>query len=412
MHPPRRAALIFIWITVFLDMMALGLIVPVLPRLVESMSGGNTVAAAHALGVFGTAWALMQLLAMPVMGSLSDRYGRRRVVILSNLGTGLDYVLMALAPNLVWLFIGRVISGITSASISTAFAYIADVIPPEKRAQGFGRLGIAFGAGFILGPAIGGVLGGIDPRLPFWLAGALSLANALYGWLVLPESLPPEKRGAFRWKRANPIGALAALRGRPGLPGLAAVQFLAQLAHVALPSISVLYAGNRYGMTEAQLGLMLAVVGASSAIVQGTLVGPAVKRFGERRAMLCGLAAGALGFAGYGLAPTAVWFFAAVPLMALWGIAGPAMQSLMSSRVPPEEQGRLQGAVSSLQGIAGLVGPGLFSTALALALGDWSWLGLPGLPMLVASALMIAAVILGWRLTAGGKAVSTPAQSA
>lgn len=399
MNPPRRAALLFIWITVFLDMLAIGLIVPVLPRLVESMSGGNTVAAAHALGVFGTAWALMQLLAMPVIGSLSDRFGRRGVIILSNLGTGLDYVLMALAPNLAWLFVGRVISGITAASVSTAFAYIADVLPPERRAAGFGRLGIAFGCGFILGPALGGLLGGFDPRLPFWVAGALSLANALYGWLVLPESLPPEKRGAFRWKRANPIGALAALRGRPGLPGLAAVQFLAQLAHVALPSVSVLYAGHRYGMTETELGLLLAAVGASSAVVQGVLVGPAVRRLGERRTVLIGYAAGALGFAGYGLAPSAAWFVASVPLMAVWGIGGPAIQSLMSRRVPPDEQGRLQGATSSLQGIAGLVGPGVFSTALALAIGDWAWMGVPGLPMLIASALMAAAVVLGWRVT-------------
>ena len=406
MNAPRPAALLFIWITVFLDMLAIGLIVPVLPRLVESMSGGNTVAAAHALGVFGTAWALMQLLAMPVVGSLSDRFGRRGVIILSNLGTGLDYVLMALAPNLAWLFVGRVISGITSASISTAFAYIADVLPPEKRAAGFGRLGIAFGLGFIIGPAVGGVLGGVDPRLPFWVAGALSLANALYGWLVLPESLPPEKRGAFRWKRANPVGALAALRGRPGLPGLAAVQFLAQLAHVALPSISVLYAGHRYGLTEAELGLMLATVGACSAVVQGTLVGPVVRQLGERRTMLIGYAAGALGFAGYGLAPSAIWFFASVPLMAVWGIGGPAIQSLMSRRVPSEEQGRLQGAASSLQGIAGLVGPGLFSTALALAIGDWAWMGVPGLPMLIAAALMVAAVALGWRVTRGEPRVS------
>jgi MFS transporter, DHA1 family, tetracycline resistance protein len=326
-------------------------------------------------------------------------FGRRRVVILSNLGTGLDYVLMALAPNLVWLFLGRVISGITAASVSTAFAYIADVLPPEKRAAGFGRLGVAFGLGFVLGPALGGLLGEVDPRLPFWVAGGLSLANALYGWWVLPESLPPEKRGAFRWKRANPIGALAALRGRPGLPELAAVQFLAQLAHVALPSVTVLYAGHRYGLSEAELGLMLAGVGACSALVQGVLVGPAVRRFGERRAMLFGLGAGAAGFAGYGLAPSATWFLLAIPLMALWGIGGPAIQALMSRRVPPDEQGRLQGASSSLQGFAGLLGPGLFSTALALAIGDWSWLGLPGLPMLVASALMVAAVVLGWWVT-------------
>ena len=401
MTAPRPAALIFIWITVMLDMLAIGLIAPVLPRLVESMSGGNTVNAAHALGVFGTAWALMQFIAMPVIGSLSDRFGRRPVVILSNLGSGLDFLFMALAPSLAWLFVGRLISGITAASVSTGFAYIADVTPAERRAKAFGQVGVAFGLGFILGPAAGGVLGEIDPRLPFWVAGGLSLANALYGYFVLPESLPPNKRGAFRWRHANPVGALAMLRARPALFGLSGVLFLAQLAHVALPAITVLYAGNRYGWTEAQLGLLLAAVGAASIIVQGVLVGPVVRRFGERRAMLLGLFGGALGFAGYGLAPSGMWFVAAIPVMALWGIGGPALQALMSARVAAEEQGRLQGATSSLQGIAGLMGPGLFTTALALAIGDWAWIGVPGLPMLVASALLLGAVALGWRVTRG-----------
>src|SRR6201996_2518124 len=217
---PRGAAVAFIFVTILLDMMALGVVIPVLPKLIESFVDNDTASAARIFGLFGTAWALMQFLFSPIIGGLSDRYGRRPVVLLSNFGLSADYVLMALAPSLSWLFLGRLISGVTSASISTSFAYIADVTPPEQRAAYFGKIGVAFGAGFILGPALGGLLGGMSPRLPFWVAAGLSLANALYGLLILPESLPPERRAPFRWKSANPIGALRLLGSDRVLAGL------------------------------------------------------------------------------------------------------------------------------------------------------------------------------------------------
>ena len=289
MPPVRNAAAAFIFVTILLDMLALGLIIPVLPKLVESFVDNDTASAARIFGLFGTAWALMQFLFSPILGALSDRFGRRPVVLLSNFGLALDYVLMALAPSLVWLFIGRVISGITSASISTAFAYIADVTPPERRAAVFGKIGAAFGAGFILGPALGGLLGGMDPRLPFWIAAGLSFANSLYGFLILPESLPPERRSPFRWRNANPLGALHLLRSNRILAGLSLANFFGQVAHVVLPSTFVLYATYRYGWTTATVGLTLALVGVCSMVIQGAGVGPIVKRFGERRTLLVGI---------------------------------------------------------------------------------------------------------------------------
>ena len=258
---PRPAAFIFIFITVALDMLALGIIIPVLPKLIESFVGGNTVRAAEMVGIFGTAWAIMQFLFSPAMGSLSDRFGRRPIVLLSNLGLGLDYILMAMAPALSWLFVGRIISGITAASVATAGAYIADVSPPEKRAQNFGMLGVAFGIGFILGPAVGGILGSYNVHYPFWAAAAMSLLNFAYGLFVLPESLKPENRSPFSWAKANPLGSVKLLVSHHELWGLGLVTFLSQLAHTSLPAIYVLYAGYRYGWGPDQVGFLLAGVG-------------------------------------------------------------------------------------------------------------------------------------------------------
>jgi DHA1 family tetracycline resistance protein-like MFS transporter len=395
--PARPAAVLFVFVTILLDMLALGIILPVLPTLVMGFMGGDAARTAEMLGLFGTVWALMQFFFSPVLGSLSDRFGRRPVILLSNLGLGLDYVLMALAPNLGWLLVGRLLSGITAASISTGFAYIADVTPPEKRAGAFGMVGAAFGTGFVLGPAIGGLLGGMDPRLPFWVAAGFSLVNFLYGYFVLPESLAPANRAAFSWRRANPIGAIGLLRSHAHLTGLAAVHFLSQLSHVVLSSTFVLYAAYRYGWDEKTIGLTLAGVGVCSMIVQGGLVRPVVKRIGERRALLFGLAAGVVAFVLFGIAENGLVFWAGIPVMAVWGLAGPALQGLMTRRVGSSEQGQLQGANSSLQGIAGLVGPALFTLSFAYAIDPVRHIHFPGVPFLIAALLLAAAAVVGWR---------------
>jgi DHA1 family tetracycline resistance protein-like MFS transporter len=398
---PRRAAIAFIFVTVVLDVLAFGIIIPVLPRLVEDFLGGNTARAAEIYGLFGTVWALMQFFFSPVLGSLSDRFGRRPVILLSNFGLGVDYVFMALAPTLPWLFVGRLISGITGAAFTTAGAYIADVTPPEKRAASYGVLGAAFGTGFVLGPAVGGVLGSYDPRYPFWGAAVLTLINASYGIFILPESLPPEKRRPFSWTRANPLGALRLLRSHPELLGLASVNFLYYLSHQVLQSVFVLYAGYRYGWEERTMGLMLALIGAMSIVVQGGLVRPVVARVGERRALLAGLLFGACGFAAYGLAPTGRWFAAVTPIFALMGLYGPAAQGLMTKRVSASEQGQLSGANSSVMGITGMIGPALFTvvfaTFISASASGWH---LPGAPFLLAAILMLVAVVIAWSVTA------------
>jgi DHA1 family tetracycline resistance protein-like MFS transporter len=300
----------------------------------------------------------MQFVFSPVLGALSDHYGRRPVVLLSNFGLGLDYIVMALAPTVWWLFVGRVISGVTSASFSTASAYIADVTPPEKRAGAFGMLSAAFGLGFVLGPALGGVFGEIDPRLPFWVAAGLSLLNATYGLFVLPESLAHDRRAIFKWQRANPIGSLTLLRSNFELLGLAVVMFISYIAHEALPTTFVLYAMYRYHWNARMIGLAIATVGVCSALVGAGMVQPLVAKFGERRTMLTGLWFNAAGFITYALAPTGLIFWSAIPLGAMGGLSGPPMQGLMTRQVTPTEQGQLQGALGSVRGIAFMIGPG------------------------------------------------------
>lgn len=398
-NAPRRAAFIFVFITVVLDMLALGMIVPVLPQLVVSFVGGDTARGATFYGLFATVWALMQFVAAPILGALSDRFGRRKVILLSNFGLGFDYILMALAPTLSWLFVGRLISGITAASIPTAGAYIADVTEPDKRAAAFGMLGAAFGIGFVLGPAAGGLLGAIDPRLPFWVAAGLSLTNAMYGLFVLPESLPKERRAAFEWKRANPLGSLRLLRSHPELLGLAGVSFLSSLAHEALPSTFVLYASYRYGWDPRTVGFVMAGVGISSGAVQGGMVGRIVKRFGEKRTLIAGLVFGAVSFAMFGLAPTGVLFCVGIPVMALWGMSGPAAQGLMTRRVDATEQGRLQGANSSLRSLAGLLAPAIFTLTFAHSIREGAEVQLPGAPFLLAAVVLVGATLLAARVT-------------
>ena len=395
----RRAAFAFIFATVLLDMLAIGIVIPVLPKLVVDFMAGDAEQAAKILGLFGTAWALMQFLFSPLQGALSDRFGRRTMILISNFGVGIDYIVMAVAPTLGWLFVGRVVSGITAASISTSYAYVADVTPADQRAARFGLLGAAFGAGFVFGPALGGLAGSISPRLPFWIAAGLSLANACYGWLVLPESLPRSRRAAFNWRRANPLGALALLRSHADLSGLAVVNFLSDLAHAALASIAVLYMLYRYGFDERAVGLTMAGVGVASIVVQGAVVGAVTRRLGERVSLLLGLGFGVLGFLVFTFASSGVVFWLGIPLLALWGLESPAVLALMSRRVDAAEQGRLQGANASITGMANLFGPGLFTQAFAYAVGGGAAWHLPGLPFLIATLLLALAAMLAWRVT-------------
>ena len=396
---PRRAALAFIFVSLVLDIVAFGIVIPVLPQLIKGFLGGDTASAAHWYGIFGTTWAGMQFLCSPFLGALSDRFGRRPVLLLSILGLGLDYLLMALAPSLSWLFVGRVLSGMTAAGFATATAYIADVTPPEKRAGAFGLVGAAWGFGFIVGPALGGVLGATDPRLPFFVAGGLALVNALYGWFVLPESLPPEKRAAFSLARANPVGSLRLLRGHPELLGLATTSFLYSLGHTVFPSVFVLWAGHVLGWEAKQVGYSLALVGVANVTVQGGLVRPFVKRLGERRALMVGATFGTLGFLTYGVAATVAVFWIGAALYAPAGFFNPSLLGLISQRVGPSEQGRIQGAVSSLMGIAGMLGPTLFTASFAWAIRDGAAWHLPGLPFLLASALFALAGLIALRTT-------------
>lgn len=396
-RPPSKAAFTFIFITVALDMVALGVVVPLLPKLTLGFLGGDSAGAAKVTGLFGLVWAAMQFVFSPVLGGLSDRYGRRPVILLSNVGLGLDYVLMALAPSLGWLFVGRAISGITAASYPTAMAYITDVTPAEQRAAKFGMLGAAFGLGFVVGPAVGGLLSSIDPRLPFWLSAGLSLANALYGLFVLPESLPPERRSRVSLLKANPLAALTILRSHPELLGLTAVAVLFALSHEVLPSMFVLYTHHRYQWGDAMTGITLTAVGVCSTIVSAVLIGPIVSRFGERRTLFAGLAFGVVGFAIYGLAPTGWLFLAGLPFGALWSISGPAMQSLITRRIDPSQQGQLQGALGGLRSITDMVGPVLFTQTFAFAIGPQVSTPLPGAPYLLAALLLVAALSVAWR---------------
>jgi MFS transporter, DHA1 family, tetracycline resistance protein len=396
-----RAAFVFIIVTVTLDFLAFGIIAPVLPNLIIHFEGGNIARASDITGYFGFAWNFMQFLFLPVLGAWSDRFGRRPVILISCLGLGLDYIFMAAAPTLRWLFVGRMISGITASNVSTAFAYITDVTPPEGRAKKYGLLGAAFGLGFVIGPAVGGLLGHYSLRAPFWAAAGLSLGNFLYGIFVLPESLPVEKRAKSAWHMANPLGSLTLLRSHPELAGLSVVVFLYYLAHQSLQNVWVLYTEYRYGWNTRSVGISLALVGVCAVIVSGGLVGPYVKKFGERFSLVSGLFYGFLGFAGFGLAWRGGGVLAAIPFIALWGVAGPAMQSLMSQRVDATSQGKLQGAINSLRALTGMVGPLLFTQVFSAAISPTAKVYLPGAPYYLAAMILVGGLMVAVVVTRG-----------
>ena len=394
-----HAAFLFILVMVAFDMVAFGIIAPVLPDLIRQFEGGDFGRASDLTGYLLLVWNAMQFLFSPILGAWSDRFGRRPIILLSCFGLGVDYIVMALAPTLRWLFIGRIISGITASNISTAYAYVTDVTPPEKRAKPFGYISAAFGLGFIIGPAVGGYLGNSNLRAPFWAAAALSLVNSLYGFFVLPESLPPERRSKSAWQMANPLGSLKLLRSHRVLAGLATVVTLYYLAQNSLPSMWALYTEERYGWSRADVGLSLAVVGVCASVISGVLVGPFVKRFGERRSVLFGLLCGTLGFVGFALAASGWMLYAAIPFIALWGIAAPAIQSLMSRRVDRSSQGKLQGAINSLRAITGMAGPVLFTQVFSLAISPRTRVHLPGAPYHLAAVLLLSGLLLAVYVT-------------
>lgn len=359
--------------------------------MIKELCGGDLPEASQVFGLLAALYSLMQFVFAPLLGSLSDRFGRRPVLLFSLLGSGLDYLMLAWAPTLGWFFLGRAVSGITGASITTASAYIADVTPPERRASTFGLLGATFGLGFIAGPAVGGLLGDIGLRLPFLVAAGLTLLNWLYGWVVLPESLERRHRRPFSWKRSNPVGALLALRRYPVVLGLAVVLFLVHLAQSCVHSTWVLYTGYRYGWTVGQTGLSLAVVGAAAMIVQGGVVRVVVPRIGEARGIRWGLTISMLAMAGYGLATQGWMIYAILAVGSLGGIAGPSAQGLISRRVAADEQGGVQGALSSLASVAGILGPPVAGGLFGYAVRPEAPVHLPGAPFFLASFLILLA---------------------
>jgi MFS transporter, DHA1 family, tetracycline resistance protein len=393
----RQAALPFIFVTLLIDIIGIGLIIPILPKLIEQFAGGDPSSASLTFGLLGALYALMQFIFAPVLGSLSDRYGRRPVILISLLGLGLDYILLATAQSLPLFFIGRTIAGITGASITAASAYIADVSPPEKRAQNFGLIGAAFGLGFILGPALGGLLGGVGLRVPFMVAAGLTLLNFLYGLFVLPESLKPENRRAFSWSRANPVGSLLSLGRYPVVLSLAGSIFLNNLAQNGLQSIWVLYTGYRYGWTVTQTGISLAVVGLTAAIVQGGLVRVLIPKLGEKRSIIIGQAISAVAFLLYGLAPEGWMLYVILTFGSLGGIGGPATQGMISRGVADNEQGAVQGSLSSLTSLTGILGPLIATAAFGYFTSPKAPVQIPGIAFFLGSAFIVIALLIALR---------------
>ena len=391
----REAAFGFIFASALMNSISFGLMIPILPNLIKQFTGGDTAAASDWNVIFATTWGAMQFGVGPILGVLSDRVGRRPILLISNFGLAVDFLFMAFAPTLWWLYIGRILNGMTAASFATGGAYVADVTPPEARAKNFGMLTSAFSFGFIFGPIAGGFLGDINIRLPFFAAAGVTLLNWFYGLLILPESLPASRRlERFEWTRANPLGSLRLLRAHPGLTSLAAVAFLFQFAQIVLPQVFVLYTTYRYHWSMSVLGATFLITGIMGVIVQMFLVGPAVARFGERRLVLIGAAAGALGFAWYGSASNGWLYLLGAPIFAFSGVLMPGVQGLMSQRVPAAHQGQLQGVNQSLQGIASIIGPPVFGLTFAFSVRHETTLHLSGLAIYLAGGLFAAAFAL------------------
>lgn len=392
----RNAGLAFIFITLLIDVIGFGLVIPVLPKLVTQLAGGSEASGVKTYGILLAVYGLMQFIFAPVLGNLSDRYGRRPVLLLSLLFTGLDYVLQALAPSIAWLFVGRIVAGITGASFTAATAYIADITPPEKRAQNFGLMGAAFGVGFIIGPALGGLLGGLGPRVPFWAAAIASALNCLYGLFVLPESLSPENRRPFTLASVNPFSVFKILGRHPWVLGLAGAALALWIGQQVPPSIWVLYTIHRFHWTEGQNGLSLALIGLCSMVVQMVIIRILSARMSDLKMLGFSMVMNVIGFVLMGSSFTGAMMLGSMVIWSLSFVGGPALQSLVSSQYGPDEQGAVQGALTSLQSLSSVIGPPFLTWIFAYFTTGSKHLEVPGAPFYVGALLTVIAAGLVW----------------
>lgn len=394
----KQAAVGFIFITLLLDVTGIGIIIPVMPSLIMELTCEGLSAASKYGGWLIFAYAFFQFIFSPIVGALSDKFGRRPVLLVSLFGFGLDYILLALAPNLWWLFVGRILSGIMGASFTTGAAYIADVSAPEKRAANFGLIGAAFGLGFIVGPVIGGLLGEFGPRVPFYAAAVLSLLNWLYGLFILPESLPLEKRRDFSWKRANPVGSLMNLRHYPVLSGLIFAMVFVYIASHAVQSTWAYFTMYRFEWGEAEVGYSLGFVGVLSALVQGVLIRWLIPKIGENASVYVGMIMYAIGLVLFSLAGDGWLVYPYMVVYCLGGIAGPALQGIMSNEVPSNEQGELQGALTSMMSATSIIGPPVMTGLFGFFTGPDAPIEFPGAPMMLGAVLVVIGLVLSWRV--------------
>lgn len=393
MSEKRSAALGFIFVTLLIDIIGLGLIIPVVPKLIEQLTGGNMSDASRYGGWLVVAYALMQFIFSPVLGGLSDRYGRRPVLLISLLGLGVDYVFTIFAPSIAWLFVGRIVAGLCGASFTTATAYIADISTPEKRAQNFGMVGVAFGMGFIIGPLLGGIASHWGVRVPFMIAAGFTFLNVIYGYFILPESLKKENRRKFEWSRANPVGSLMHLRKYPVISGLVVSLVLVYVAAHAVQSVWGYYTMLKFNWTESWVGYSLAFVGLLIAIVQGGLIRIAIPKLGQKNSVYAGLLLYALGLALFAFAYQGWMMFAFLIPYALGGICGPALQGIMSNQVPPNEQGELQGALTALMSLTSIIGPAIMNNLFAYFTDDKAPIYFPGAHFIVGAVLIIVGIL-------------------
>ena len=390
----QNHALTFIFITLLIDVIGIGIIIPVLPQLIQQLTGGNLSEAARYGGLLMFAYASMQFLFSPILGGLSDQYGRRPVLLASLFGFGIDYLFLGFAPTIFWLFVGRLIAGITGASFTTAGAYIADVSTPEKRAQNFGLIGMAFGVGFIIGPVVGGILGHYGPRVPFFVSAGLTLLNCIYGYFVLPESLKTENRRQFDWKRANPAGSLRQLQKYPAVMGLVASLFFIYVAGHATQGIWSYYVMEKFGWNQDMVGYSLGFVGLMVAIVQGGLTRILIPKLGEERAVFVGLGFYVIGFVLFAFASQGWMMYAFMIPYSLGGLAGPSLQAIISKQVPPNEQGELQGALMSLVSVTSIIGPIMMTNLFAYFTSPNAPFQFPGASFIAGAAFTLLSLIL------------------